>query len=672
MSPADRFVETATAPLEEENPELQLRIQQELRERIDSEDDVSIEEVTERLKGRSPGTRWVIGFGVVVAVLSLLMFWRAAAVYEAARTISALTSAYAGPALPSARFGEQEGLTEEERLILFGSPEALWNLRPDHPPYFARYVGSQMSRSRSFETEWFVKAEEIDPDNGWYWMMAAGVEADGAVERQTIPWSRRKPEKLPGFDIKDPAKVETARALIRKAIGKPRWEDYSGELTVKRMALLPEPTDYFDYIGIIGMMAAMDFPSARVIPAFRVMEAEIVRVGDEGDREGYAVLRDEVRHLMEKLVGGDDQLVLDRLIAKAGLKALAHRMEEAAAKLGHHEDEEAFGEVVRRLDTNNHRSEEQEDALWDVERLVETRAGSLGAISLPILAKQSMNPVPITEAELEPMRRAEYALLGRSVAVFGWLLVGLLLLTGLAIRQMKGKTGAWLPKRLVGALGAKDWAWIIGLGWLAPVVWYVVIAELSPLAVHEWNMRRTTFMLPLAQPLAALCLLLIAPVVVARWRLSNAVGFLGVKYRVRWIGWTALAAAALSIPVLGLMFAAEWWADVFFTTGLILLGLAALWLVATPIAAFFTRGRHALGRDLVAVVFWRCCGWLMLLMVLAAFAYEAAERRWVARDEFAIPTAEEASMSRYEFRVARQLGIELREAAALYPDGEPH
>ena len=52
---------------------------------------------------------------------------------------------------------------------------------------------------------------------------------------------------------------------------------------------------------------------------------------------------------------------------------------------------------------------------------------------------------------------------------------------------------------MTGFLRVSDCLWIIGLGVIAPITWFLTIQFLTPFGAREWSLRFTAMIVPCAQ-----------------------------------------------------------------------------------------------------------------------------------------------------------------------------
>ncbi|GAA5480918.1 hypothetical protein [Haloferula sargassicola] len=664
MTAKDKLIEVAVAPLEGKDAELSVQVRSYLETELQLDETRKTGPIISRLRRRSGHgwTRWAI---VLIWLMSLVgALWVLGKSVRPLRELGAISNigTAIGPALEPRPEG-REDLTPSESLLLFGGPEQLWRSEPDNPAYFVEFAASKFQRSRALPDDFLETAGKIDPDNGWYELLAAAALSRDAVEKKRAGMRRAGTT----YEIKDRAAHRQALALVHEAAGKPRIEDHALELLQTRVSLLPEVVDYADYIRNLAFTAGQDVPSAGLIHIFRLgLAAEAERVGVENDLEGYRRLQADVANLVNRLVQKDGGLI-DMLIVRAAIKSLADEMGKSATALGLPEEALRYGELMDRLDAKVIRSPERAAQLGELEELVTSKGGIMASLSMPMVARQSREVVGFSEADLRPVRRAEYAVVGQAMAGAGWLML-IMAVAGVAVFVAYGsRLSRWIAARMIRGLGIADWGWIVAIGSLLPLGWYLAIGQASPLAAHHWSFGRTHFVQFAGQMTGVCLMILVAPVVVARWRVTRSLGFLIRSGKLRWFGWMMVGLAALLIPASSLALTPT---RPRLLLIIVLAGLPQLWLLWVVIAGLFGRAGRSVSRRLVARATLPAYTLSGVLLVAAMFAFRQQERSWMARAQFAAPSTDAPGLEPYEFRVARQLRRELQEVAGRLPGGE--
>ncbi len=303
--------------------------------------------------------------------------------------------------------------------------------------------------------------------------------------------------------------------------------------------------------------------------------------------------------------------------------------------------------------------EERDRREWNDE--LKLKGGMLAALSLPVATKQLQSPIPITDADLKPGRMVELELFSRIFASVRWLVLGLMLSTAALYRQRASMLVRKLSERLENLLKPVDWAWILGAGVTLPFLFYLAIYRLTPLGARDWSIAASAFLVPSGQVAAMGFLMIVLPVLVARWRLGKRGSMLGWQQRRAWMGWAAVICGALSLPVFGLSFANGKGSETVMIIAATLLGILVLAWLILGIRALFSKRPALLRRVTLSRVLVPAYALGMLLMAASMPLYHAAEKRWLAQDQLMEITPEAPAMSRYEWEVAQAMRAELLE-----------
>jgi hypothetical protein len=304
------------------------------------------------------------------------------------------------------------------------------------------------------------------------------------------------------------------------------------------------------------------------------------------------------------------------------------------------------------------RTEKEERDLRNWDGDLKLKSGILSGLSLPLMTKQLQSPVPLTDADLKPGRMVDHELFSRVAAAALCLVFGLMLLAAALYRQRTSVLVKRLSRRLEDLLRPADWAWILGGGVGLPMLFYLVIYRLTPLGARDWSIAASAFIVPAGQAAAMGLLMIVLPVLIARWRLGKRGAVIGWHKGRAWIGWTAVACGALSLPVFGLSFASGKGSEVVMMVASALLGILALAWLLLALRAVFSKRPALLRRATLSRILVPAYALGMLLMAASMPLYHAAEKRWLAQDRLMEITPEAPALSRYEWQVAQALRAE--------------
>jgi hypothetical protein len=206
-----------------------------------------------------------------------------------------------------------------------------------------------------------------------------------------------------------------------------------------------------------------------------------------------------------------------------------------------------------------------------------------------------------------------------------------------------------------------DWAWILGAGVVLPFLFYLAIYRLTPFGARDWSIAASAFLVPSGQVAAMGFLMIVLPVLVARWRLGRRGAMLGWRKSHPWLGWTAVICGALSLPLFGLSFANGKGSETVMMIAAGLLGVLVLTGLILGLRAVFSKRPALLRRMTLSRTLIPAYALGMLLMAASMPFYHAAEKRWLAQDRLMEITPEAPALSRYEWEVAQAMRAELLE-----------
>jgi hypothetical protein len=188
-----------------------------------------------------------------------------------------------------------------------------------------------------------------------------------------------------------------------------------------------------------------------------------------------------------------------------------------------------------------------------------------------------------------------------------------------------------------------------------------VIYRLSPLGARQWNIAASMLIVPSGQVAAMSFLMIVLPVLIARWRLGKRGAMLGWKTGHVGMEWTTVICGALSLPVFGLSFASDKVGDAVMMIAAALLGILVLTWLIIGIRSVFSKRPALLRRVTLSRVLVPAYALGMLLMAASMPLYHAAEKRWLAQDRLMEITPEAPALSRYEWETAQAMRAELLE-----------
>lgn len=674
MSPdSEHLIELVTRPLAD-NAELRMSAEEELRKAVEArgpEGDEEVKDAVESLERADQCPRrgwWKKALHVVALVVSLPLIFHTGGQLVRSMGIAKMVSSTrsAGEIV-----GKNEHLSPSQQLLLYGDETAansaerwrlLWDKYPDDPVYLAVYAGAYFEVHDELSPEILEAAGKIDPDNGWFLMMSAAVNADKAVARGKRSTKETKEGKAVVMTIRDEELLEESLAIIHQAAEKPRVSSYHTEFLRRQIPLLPPRKDWVSQVPLLVHAGSMTEPGIPLSKLANVFAAGAGQSAARGDVDGFRrIVRDWHAFVKSSAEGGET--LIELLIAKATISSVAPNFRDAARTLGLEEDARYFEDLDQRM--RNEREERDKKRRGDdrFSDRMQQKSSIFGGLSAPLSARQVRNPPPVNEAELRPARFADHALTGRALCGIGWTFLCLWLLVFVSAYS-KGIAVTRLSRRMTDLLRPGDWILIVGGGVLLPTLWYLAITRLSPFSAREWSVTFLTFMPVGGQFLSFWLSMLILPWAIASGILSRRAAVFGMVPKFRWFAWVAAGTAMSAVPAFGAV-SFLFVSPIFLYLPVILVGCSLLACLLGFLAGG-GEGRVLRRATLARILFPAGVAGILVLGLLIPFHY-AEEKRWIQQDRWGEITAEFPAMSRHEFEVAKILRKETLELLGDLP-----
>jgi len=574
------------------------------------------------------------------------------------------------------------GLTPEQALVLRGDPKiqsnaartgALWRKHfPDDPAAFYDFLRWNLMEHGKLPDGSLETAERLDPENGYVDLLAASIIF------------KRSHGKV--FGSYDKEKLIRGLGLFHRAASKPVCTGRSAEWNRKRTAGFRPTDNYSTFIARYSLRRGEQWKKRDI---FTSLERSIrwaagqlrntVDAADPVDHEMATQFVDDWLKIMPKLaairgdladIQGTRQVIVESADSLRWM-CVALRLKLASASTG----------KIRHAETSIDRLRGEahaRDRLWVWHGMGDggsmlAGAGLRDRNALAEVLRQSAGDVKIDSGDLTPGRLADYCdfewVALRPISLILLFLAGLVLL----FWRFMSFPSWFFGRRLAQSLLVADWAWILGLGVVAPLAWHVLATRLPVFRAREISLCREGILVPTTQAAALLLLLLSALIQCSRWRLSRRLRVLGFgTRRFAWGGWLPVTAAALALPAAGLPAFVEspWVPDIasrvvfagwppfvwIFMPAAALLTLTLLWLASLFFGVFAGHGDRTPFRAAAAFVFASACVPTVLILLLAASPAAKLEfRHWLARDPVLFVSPEYDGMTKYEFKTAEYL-----------------
>ena len=665
--PAERFIEAATSPLAD-NPELQIAARHELTGIIENAGPGtgdSLDTASARLEQPHSG-KWRYILYAITGIVSVVILASLAVSFlkfrDGAKAIGLMgTTSVSGPP-NSLEKHLARNLTPEQKLLLLGDTsrrgkaerfKGLWESDPENPAYFADYAAAHLSEHSSLPPDFIETGRKLDPGNAWFPIIAASEAAKQAMDSSKTTTASPGGAKIKS--IKDPAKLDEAIALLHEASSLKRFENYQIALLQQRIPLLPKRTDSLDQVIPMMYGATLTAPDMRVRHLADVVAAKASELAKAKNTQGFQQLLADWEAFTDTYIHSGFSNLVDMLVAMVTVHGPSKALSEAAADLG-------MPEEAARLKARHERFVE-----WKAMTRANNTANAdmalhssvLAGMSLPVVSKQSSRSPVISPEELKPGRLADHALAGRALSLIGWLLFGLAALGAGLYRLRCSILTRRLSDHFVSLLRPVDWLWIIGVGIVFPMVFYVVISRFTPLGARAWSMKASLFVVPSGQFSSMVYLMIVLPLVMIRRRLALRGGAVGLAGGQQIFAWIAVISGILALPVFGLTFQVSQPKESVMIGAGSLLALLQLYPLVAGVRALFSRQSSLLRRATVARLLLPAYVLGMLAMIAGMIFFHAEEKHWIRQDRLMEMTVESPSMTRFEYDLTQVMKQEL-------------
>lgn len=677
--PAERFIAAATAPLGD-NAELQMMAAQELRGGIMfgplQEHCDSLEAAAGHLETGRNSRHWRRLFYATTAILVVTAGIPVVRDFLKFRVGErSLGSRGTGPvpmtadlpfggAVPTRLQDIFGDLSANQKLLLFGDPaagtfperfRALWAGDPTNPVFFADYTRACSESAAGLPPDFLVSVDRVDPDNGWFHHLAAGLEARDATTFNHFPYRITKHGgRFPEHRIKSPSGVAMALKLMAASAAMPRHDSYEAEIYRQRLEVLPPGDDW------VGRWLAVDYlrhhpPGSGMDRYHRdlagVVAAEAWVLASSGHAPVLAKLAADWETCVIRSLQTPATSPGDLLSISSGIAIASPSIASAARELG-------LGDLAE----NHERWATELRLLWaarDIDQDLFRDQGGIFSEYLDPYSIQRAGPPQVNQEDLKPGRLADHAVTRRLVAAVWMVLLaaGALLLA--LTRFFRGYQARRLSGALTAVLTPVDQGWILAGGILAPFALHVLLDQATPFGMHDEKLPLGSILLRFS---VAGSILLTLPVLIAMRRLACRLGVLG------WDRGTLperrlVRIAAVLILIAGFLAVAFskriddellGWSATVTSLGMIFVVFASMFGPRRSLVRWLAVARAAVPGQVLGV----------LLMALSTLAYHACEKHWIRKDRLSRIEPGIPAANRYQFEVAEDMRKALLKAIA--------
>ena len=561
------------------------------------------------------------------------------------------------------------GLNERDRFLLLGDVtratkaeqiRVLWVAAPEDAGCFAAYAMKYLEAHNAYPPDFLATARRVDPANSWFTYLAAADLARNTVQKERQSSASRKAAEAPAWKILDEAKLKQALAMLRDAGKQEHYINRHKEFIAARIPLLPQP----DLISRMVVVSYLNdhYPSDITLYSLaNAIAAQAWLLGKAGDVNGFRQLLGDADAFMAACGQMPHPTLVGVLIFKQITTSCIRNLEAAAQQLGLAQEASRLNRIKGNFEqeaaAQNKRCEIQSN------NGMEKRAGVF-TTTIFRLRTQAQSPPPLTDAELQPGRMVEHLLVSRIALLAVWVLLGVGIM---ALAVYRFCLPAWLlalAQRMNALLLPVDWAWILGVGVVLPFGYVTGLMRCTPLGGQDWGLLKGGVALVVVADFLALALLmLVMPVLAARWRIGLRAAAFGVCSEPALGGRLAVAAAAAAVPLIDLSPLSASGLNPQLVLKLALLAPLLLLISASVVRALAVKFTRQFSRAVVALTLLPVYACGMLLIMLALPVYQAVQTGWERRDVMTELTAD--GITRYEGEVARQLLAEVRQVLEL-------
>ena len=553
----------------------------------------------------------------------------------------------------------------ENRLLLIGDvnqPKSelakdLWDSDPNNAAYFANYAVDYLSESDKLPTGFLETARRLDPENSFFLYLAAANE----VRLVDIKFQGAR------YGVATKDRYDHALTIFHEAGKLPRFDSYLNRLRRERIPLLPQNT-LFEYRDSANRLARAYYP---ILSERELKDAIAVKsslFADTGDKAGFLELNRDTEAFLRHMTHGQPKLNENSMLTGNRLSRLLEELASDAEKLELFAD---AAELQSKIDRLNQ---------WDIDRDAnnyqidgkpwQTKAGIPKSSVIQI--KQAFHPPALTDIDVKPGRMIDHGVFAQICSYAVAAALGVMAMAVALFRFRSPPLVRGLSARMEVLLQPVDWLWLLA-SVIPPLPYLMLIAHLTNLGGYETSFTETPIDLPygwqanppMAQFLGVLLMMLILPILVARWRLGIRAAAFGFANTRLWLGSLALLSAAAFIPLVGWAVVAE--SKPGLVAAWFLLGFPVAWLCGVACRAMICGAawllHHTTASRMLVPAY--VAGLFFLLLTMPFFKWN--RQHWFERDRLSHLDPANPAFSKFEYDLSLAARKELREALGYAP-----
>ena len=661
-SDARRFIDLAIRPLEVE-PQLRQAAEAELEKTIENSSPQQLAQASDALAkadNRPHRRKWRIALYLLTLVVSLPLLVHMPRDLFLASGILGLLNPMSKEAPRPTSIAR---LDVKQKLLLYGDRNAttaadrwrpLWESDPDNAAYLAEYASAYFRDHKKLSPEIHAAAERVDPDNGWFLALAAAGTAEGVVTRKGL-------NEKAVLTIHDEQRLRETLAMLHQLVGKPRFTSYRTALHRERLALIPPRRDFVSQIQPIVHTASAQINNIAFHRFANIWAAGAQRCAENQDAAGFRQIIADW-HAFVTISSKNSDALVDLLVTKVIMTSPAKHFQDAAQSLVIEEEVSYFERIhdYNKAETKRRRGNKSAE-----NNLLDKKGALLSSSSAAVASRFVQSPPPLTDADLRPGRYTDHAFAGRVLSVAGWMLFGLAFAFTAFGRYRHARLARRLSVRMLDLLRPSDWILLFIGGLVLPVLWYLFISRLTPLAAREWALTAVSFIPVCGQFGSLVVAMIILPLLIAGRLLEKRGTVLRFNPRFSMLSWLAAAAAITAIPLFGAIPHDTPYSKGLLVLSLVLAGNVILWILGCMIS--LCRKSSSLRRATLirmVVPVWAAA---MLVMAMSIPFHYAEEKHWIQQDRIGEITADSPSQDRYEHLVTQVMRREILETLGSLP-----
>lgn len=616
--------------------------------------------------------RWI--FHLTVAVISILLLTQATLDFLDHRKI---LPAFSGGLEETADLFDSTRFSAREKLLLkigdgHQSPtelaKALWDSDPTNPAYFSEYCAAYISDQKELPADFLEQARRVDPNNTHFPYWAAAVAAQDTVKRRSLSKAAKAAGAAPEWDVIDEGKVDQALAIVHESLNLPDCRNYQIQMIRERIPLLPQSTllEHYRSLSILHRTTS----SSLSMHLANAIAAKAWLCGNRGDTQDFIALKRVADVYLRNTSRTEPGAIIEDFVIERAAMITLKNLAASAVKLGLTTE---AAEIQTRLDRLEKLASDRKAGVFEIEGKEASRQLSMiHRHSVSVLTKYALHPPVLTDRDVKPSRMLEHEILWQICTYGTWALLGIA--SGLAALYR------FRPPRVIRDLSARmelllrpvDWVWLCMAG-IPPFIYCLAITRLTSLGGSEANIFAGFIdlpyfdgvLLPMAQFTCLFFMMLILPILIARWRLGKRAAFFGFGKASLWPGAIAFISAAAAIPVLG--WAVTEASDIALKISWGLFVIPIAWILVVVIRAMTAGASHLLHLTTSARVLVPAYSAAMLILLMATPFFMMSRQRWFEQDTMNHLDAAYPSLTKFEYQLSVAARQELREALGYEP-----